>query len=96
LEKYDYKLPYLVSDQRFNEHIKVICGKAEIDDWRRVKVHTARRSFATNSHKAGIPNIDIMQATGHTTEKTFEHYIKMSTEEKAERLKKHPWFSKKQ
>ena len=30
--------------------------------------HTARRSFATNAYKAGVPTIAIMKITGHTKE----------------------------
>lgn len=36
-----------------------------------VTSHTARRSFATNAYRAGIPSLSIMQITGHTTESSF-------------------------
>ncbi len=48
-----------------------------------ISCHTARRSFATNSFKAGVPSISIMKITGHTTEKSFLQYIKISNEENA-------------
>ena len=57
-----------------------------------VTTHTARRSFATNAYKAGVPTIAIMKITGHTRETTFLKYIKVSEEENAEMLKKHPFF----
>ncbi len=36
-----------------------------------VSTHTARRSFATNAYKAGVPTISIMKITGHTKESNF-------------------------
>lgn len=83
----------------FNENIKlsksiggivkeVICPKYEL-----MTTHTARRSFATNAYKAGIPSIAIMKITGHTKESTFLKYIKVSAEENAEMLSNHPFFS---
>lgn len=57
-----------------------------------VSSHTARRSFATNAYKAGVPTIAIMKITGHTKESTFLKYIKVSAEENAETLSRHPFF----
>jgi integrase len=57
--------------------------------------HTARRSFATNAFFANVPNISIMQITGHTTEKAFMRYVRVSGEDNARRLLTHPYFSKK-
>ncbi|MDR2449243.1 MAG: site-specific integrase [Prevotellaceae bacterium] len=57
--------------------------------------HTARRSFATNAFLANVPNISIMQITGHATEKAFMRYIRVSGEDNARRLLTHPYFSKK-
>lgn len=54
--------------------------------------HTARRSFATNAYKAGVPTIAIMKITGHTKESTFLKYIKVSAEENAAMLAEHPFF----
>lgn len=60
-----------------------------------ITTHTARRSFATNAYKAGIPSIAIMKITGHTRETTFLRYIKVSEDENAEMLKNHDFFKKK-
>lgn len=60
-----------------------------------ITTHTARRSFATNAYKAGIPTISIMKITGHTRETTFLRYIKVSEDENAEMLKNHDFFKKK-
>jgi integrase len=46
--------------------------------------HTARRSFATNEYKAGMPIVYIMAITGHATEKSFRAYIKASSMELAQ------------
>lgn len=57
-----------------------------------VTSHTARRSFATNAYKAGIPSLSIMQITGHRTESSFMKYIRISKEENAISLSKHSFF----
>lgn len=60
-----------------------------------ISSHTARRSFATNAYKAGIPTISIMKITGHKKESTFLKYIKISEEENADLLMQHSFFKKK-
>lgn len=57
-----------------------------------ITTHTARRSAATNMYKAGIPTISIMRITGHTTEKSFMKYIKITAEENAELMAKNKFF----
>ena len=37
--------------------------------------HTARRSFATNFFQLGLPAIELMKITGHSTERQFMEYI---------------------
>jgi len=46
-----------------------------------ITVHTARRSFATNMYKKGVPARSIMMMTGHKTEKQFLKYLRLSLEE---------------
>ncbi len=67
--------------------------KSTLPKYQLVSTHTARRSAATNMYKAGIPAISIMKITGHTTEKSFMKYIKISLEENAEMLADHPFFA---
>jgi len=55
--------------------------------WQLVTTHTARRSFATNMYKAGIPSITIMAITGHRTETAFLKYIKVTPQEHAEKMR---------
>jgi len=59
---------------------KTIAGKEvtrNYKKWELVCTHTARRSFASNSYELKIPIYTIMQITGHTSEKTFNNYIKL-------------------
>jgi integrase len=51
-----------------------------------IVTHTARRSFATNLYKAGLPSLTIMNITGHRTEKAFLRYIKVTPTESAKIL----------
>lgn len=55
--------------------------------WEMVGTHTARRSFATNMYKSGIPSITIMAVTGHRTESAFLKYIKVTPQEHAQRMR---------
>ncbi|MHA4810459.1 tyrosine-type recombinase/integrase [Flavitalea flava] len=59
------------------------------EKWQLVSSHTARRSFATNMYKAGIPAQTIMKITGHKKESTFLKYIKLSGSEHAEIMRTH-------
>jgi len=77
------------------EVVKYIAGRRVhnvFEKWELISSHTARRSFATNAYKAGVPTIAIMKITGHTTEKSFLRYIKISKEENAELMAEHPFF----
>lgn len=58
-----------------------------------ITVHCGRRSFATNAFKDNIPAISIMKITGHTSEKAFLGYIRISQEENATLLKNHDFFN---
>lgn len=61
--------------------------------WQLLTTHTARRSFATNAYKAGVPTIAIRAITGHRTEEAFMRYIQVSEEENALLMAKNPFFS---
>ena len=58
-----------------------------IEKFKMVSTHTARRSFATNEFKAGTPTLTIMAITGHKTEAAFLKYIKVNPREHAQILK---------
>lgn len=59
-----------------------------VPKWTRASSHAARRSFASNFHKLGVPASSLMQVTGHTTEKQFFEYIDISQTELAVNLAK--------
>lgn len=60
--------------------------------WELMTAHCGRRSFATNAYKDNVPTISIMKLTGHTSEKAFLGYIRISQEENAELLQEHNFF----
>ena len=71
-------------------------GKTERESFSKfdlITTHTARRSFATNAYLMDIPSISIMKITGHTTERSFMKYIRISQEENALKLGSHPFFA---
>lgn len=63
------------------ERLKHTCMK-----WEMISTHTARRSFATNMYLRKWDTISIMKITGHSSEKVFMNYIKVSQEENAKRI----------
>lgn len=63
--------------------------KTVYEKWQMVTSHTARRSFATNMTKKGVPIQAIMQITGHKKESVFLKYVKLSPMEYAEIINKH-------
>jgi integrase len=54
--------------------------------------HTARRSFASNAYKAGVPVKYIMTVTGHTTEREFYKYVRIRPDEHALLVSDNPFF----
>ncbi len=68
-------------------------GKERVEEtlkkYKLMTTHTARRSFATNMFKKGVPSRVIMKITGHRTEKAFSSYIKVSEDENAELMLKY-------
>lgn len=48
-----------------------------------IKSHTARRTFATNAYKNGVPLSAIMTVTGHSSEDMLKRYLKLNTKERA-------------
>jgi site-specific recombinase XerD len=56
--------------------------------------HTGRRSALTNWYLDGIDVISIMMISGHKTESSFMHYIKITKEQNAKKLALHPSFNR--
>ncbi len=77
-----------INEYKAGEHLKKTCQK-----WELITTHTARRSFATNAYKRGLPVADIMKFTGHTTIQSFMKYIKVTGEETAVILSEHEFFT---
>jgi integrase len=63
---------------------KVMINKTKSD---LMTTHTARRSFASNNYLAGMPTISIMAITGHSTERSFMRYIKLTPREHANKIR---------
>jgi len=106
LKKYKYNPPK-ISNQKFNDYIKLACKGAKLR--RKINYstykggvkenhskpihkiigsHNARRSFATNFYKLGIPAIHLMAITGHSTESQFMKYICITGRENAKSVAK--------
>lgn len=54
--------------------------------------HTARRSFCTNAYLSKMPTIDIMSISGHSTEREFYKYIKVTPQERAVKIADSDFF----
>lgn len=68
------------------EHVETKGAKVittQIEKYRLVTSHTARRTGATLMYLEGIDTISIMKITGHKTEKEFKKYIRVGEEENA-------------
>lgn len=61
---------------------------APVPKYTLITSHTARRSFATNLYRRGIPSTQLMFLTGHKTENSFLKYIKVSKEDNAKDVAK--------
>jgi site-specific recombinase XerD len=86
-EKAEIKGKVQVSITKGGELQKTVFNKSKL-----ISTHTARRSFASNLHNAGVSSITIMKITGHKTESSFLRYIRISQEENANKLLDHPFF----
>lgn len=76
---------------------RTVGGKKQtsiLPKYKLVASHCARRSFATNAYKAGVPTLAIMAITGHKTEKVFLNYVRVSKEEHAKLISTHRFFKK--
>ncbi|MCI5082142.1 MAG: site-specific integrase [Saprospiraceae bacterium] len=68
---------------------KNVAGKRvdqEIEKFKLISAHSARRSFATNFYQLGFPAVELMQITGHATEKQFMEYINIDKRRNAKSM----------
>jgi integrase len=70
------------------KHVEEASPKGDL-----VTTHTARRSFATNLYQQGIPARTIMTVTGHSTERAFMRYIRLSVDEHMDLIANSTLFS---
>lgn len=80
--------PVEINEYRAGRHETKLYKK-----WELVSTHTARRSFASNAIRSGIPEEQVMKFTGHTTVSSFRKYIKIEGEETAVNLAGHRFFT---
>jgi len=66
--------------------------KESIPKYNMIGTHTARRSFCTNAYLSKMPVIDIMAISGHTTEKEFYKYIRVTKQERAIKIGNSAFF----
>ena len=67
---------------RRDENGRVLMAKYEL-----IGTHTARRSALTNLYKTGIFDTrEMMSISGHISERVFEHYIRMTASEQADKI----------
>jgi integrase len=65
------------------------------EKWELITSHTARRSAATNMYLTGrLKTYEIMSLTGHTTEKSFFRYIRVTGEDISKHLAGDNFFRK--
>jgi integrase len=117
LNKRNGDFPRRISDQNFNNYIKIVSEKAGLTEvvegarmderiviennkkkkihrkvngkypkFELVSSHVCRRTFATLLY-GKLDSLTIMKITGHSTEKQFLSYIKITPKEYAEKLK---------
>jgi len=63
-----------------------------VEKYTLVSSHTARRTCATLLYQSGVPAAQVMQITGHKSERDFYRYIRTTKEENAQALKSNPFF----
>jgi integrase len=88
----------VAAEAKINENVisvKTKGGKKKSEPQKKyalIGTHTARRSFCTNAYLSKMPVIDIMAVSGHTTEKEFYKYIKVTPQERAVKIADSAFF----
>lgn len=63
-----------------------VLKETRINKYDLISTHTARRSYATNKYRAGVPVHDILPLTGHKSERELLKYIRENGMDKAARI----------
>ena len=82
------KVPALNSKVTFSYTKHGLKVKPEKKKYKLITTHTARRSFATNLYLGEVQTNTIMAITGHSTEKAFLRYIKVTPNQHAKILQR--------
>ena len=109
IKKHD-GIPMPESSQRSNEVLKILGKKAklykkiskklangkilEAKQWEILTNHVARKTFCTLTYKAGVNTLDIMNISGHKSEKVLLGYINVTEEQHALRWTQTDYFKK--
>ena len=64
----------------------------QVPKYKLISTHTARRTGVTNMYLEGIPTVYIRKITGHKTEKSFNRYLRVSSEEAAGKMADMEYF----
>jgi site-specific recombinase XerD len=103
-------IPMPESSQRSNEVLKILGKKAklykkiskkltngkilEARQWEILTNHVARKTFCTLTYKSGVNTLDIMNISGHKSEKVLLGYINVTEEQHALRWTQTDYFKK--
>ena len=109
IKKYG-RIPMPESSQRSNEVLKILAKKAKLNkkiskklangkileakQWEILTNHVARKTFCTLTYKAGVNTLDIMNISGHKSEKVLLGYINVTEEQHALRWTQTDYFKK--
>lgn len=99
-QQINLELKKIGSEAKLNDDIvikKVKGGKEIIENKKKYELisnHSGRRSFCTNAYFAGMPPLDIMAISGHTSEKVFLNYIRITEDERALKISENSFFTK--
>ena len=99
IQYFNKYLKLIIKKIRFNEELTFTKGGKMVTDtkeqWELMSSHTARRSGATNMYLTGrMKTFEIMSLTGHTSEKNFFRYIKVTKEDIAKSISGDIFFRK--
>ena len=95
----NYALKEIGEKAEINNKVKItrtsggIKETKEYEKYKLITNHTGRRSFCTNAYLSGMPAIDIMAISGHTSERVFYNYIKVNDLQRAIKISENKFFS---
>lgn len=85
-------------EAKINEQVMIhrnVGGKKiseKVSKYSLIVSHSARRSFCSNAYLSKMPVIDIMAISGHSTEREFYKYIKVTPQERAVKIADSDFF----